>query len=98
RALDLLASLRLCSNVTAQWAIRPALEGPNEIGALTRAGGRLHAARAAIVDAVARNAFLDLVPPEGALYAFPGVDPQRLPDFDDEAFALELLEHEHITL
>jgi alanine-synthesizing transaminase len=54
RALDLLASLRLCSNVTAQWAIKPALEGPNEIGTLTRPGGRLHAARAAICEGVER--------------------------------------------
>jgi alanine-synthesizing transaminase len=98
RALDLLASLRLCSNVTAQWAIRPALEGPNEIGALPRPGGRLHAARAAIIDAVAASEFLELVPPAGALYAFPGVDAERLPAFDDEAFALDLLEREHIIL
>ncbi|TCO41447.1 aminotransferase class I/II-fold pyridoxal phosphate-dependent enzyme [Dokdonella fugitiva] len=98
RALDLLASLRLCSNVTAQWAIRPALEGPNEIGALTRPGGRLHAARAAVVDAVERSEFLRMVAPDGALYAFPGVDPERLPGFDDAAFALDLLEHEQIIL
>ena len=52
----------------------------------------------AILDAVARSAFLELVPPEGALYAFPGVDPGRLPGFDDEALALELLEREHIIL
>src|SRR5690606_29454310 len=58
RALDLLAAMRLCSNVTAQWAIQPALEGPNEIGALTRRGGRLHAARAAVMDAVASSEFL----------------------------------------
>jgi len=98
RALDLLASLRLCSNVTAQWAIKPALEGPNEIGALTRPGGRLHAARNAVVDAVARSGFLQMVAPQGALYAFPGVDRERLPGFDDAEFALDLLEHEHIIL
>jgi alanine-synthesizing transaminase len=98
RALDLLASLRLCSNVTAQWAIKPALEGPNEIGALTRPGGRLHAARAAVVDAVARSGFLRMVAPQGALYAFPGVDTTRLPGFDDADFALDLLEHEQIIL
>jgi len=98
RALDLLASLRLCSNVTAQWAIKPALEGPNEIGALTRPGGRLHAARAAVVDAVARSGFLRMVAPRGALYAFPSVDPTRLPGFDDADFALDLLEHEQIIL
>ncbi|MBA8889564.1 alanine-synthesizing transaminase [Dokdonella fugitiva] len=98
RALDLLASLRLCSNVTAQWAIKPALEGPNEIGALTRPGGRLHAARAAVVDAVERSEFLRMVAPHGALYAFPGVDPERLPGFEDATFALDLLEHEQIIL
>ncbi|MEO6689391.1 MAG: aminotransferase class I/II-fold pyridoxal phosphate-dependent enzyme [Dokdonella sp.] len=97
-AFDLLASLRLCSNVTAQWAIKPALEGPNEIGALTRAGGRLHAAREAICAGIARSEFLDVVAPMGALYAFPSVDPERLPDFDDAAFALDLLEHEQVIL
>lgn len=97
-ALDLLASLRLCSNVTAQWAIKPALEGPNEIGKLTQPGGRLYEARAAIRDGVARSRFLTMVTPQAALYAFAGVDPQRLPDFDDEAFALDLLENENILL
>ena len=98
RALDLLASLRLCSNVTAQWAIKPALEGANEIGKLTAPGGRLHAARSAVCDAVERSAFLQLVKPQGALYAFPSVDTDRLPGFDDAAFALDLLEHERILL
>jgi alanine-synthesizing transaminase len=97
-ALDLLASLRLCSNVTAQWAIKPALEGADEIGALTRPGGRLHAARAAICAGVARSEFLSMVTPMGALYAFPCVDPQRLPLFDDTAFALDLLERERVIL
>lgn len=98
RALDLLASLRLCSNVTAQWAIAPALENPGEIAALTQPGGRLHAARAAICRAVERSAFLRMVAPSGALYAFPSVDTACLPGFDDEAFALDLLERERILL
>jgi alanine-synthesizing transaminase len=98
RAFDLLASLRLCSNVTAQWAIKPALEGPNEISALTRPGGRLHTARSAVIDAVASSEFLRMVPPQGALYAFPSVDRERLPEFDDATFALDLLEHEQIVL
>ncbi len=98
RALDLLASLRLCSNVTAQWAIKPALEGRNEIGALTAPGGRLHAAREAVCGAVERSAFLCMVAPQGALYAFPSIDPARLPNFDDASFALDLLEAERILL
>ena len=98
RALDLLASLRLCGNVTAQWAIKPALEGPNEIGALTREGGRLHAARAAVCAAVERSEFLDMALPMGALYAFPQVEAARLPGFDDATFALDLLENERVLL
>ena len=39
-----------------------------------------------------------LVAPQGALYAFPGVDTGRLPGFDDATFALDLLEHEQIIL
>ncbi len=98
QALDLLASMRLCSNVTAQWAVKPALEGTDTISALTRPGGRLHAARAAILDGVARSQFLRMTAPQGALYAFPGVDPERLPGFDDDAFAMDLLQNESIIL
>ena len=97
-ALDLLAAMRLCSNVPAQWAIKPALEGPSAIAGLTEPGGRLHTARAVVCAAVARSEFLDVVAPSGALYAFPGVDPERLPHFDDEAFALDLLERESVLL
>lgn len=93
RAFDLLAAMRLCSNVPAQWAIVPALQGPDTISELTSMGGRLHTSRLALLDAVSRSEFLSVQAPHGALYAFPGVDMALLPDFDDEAFALELLEH-----
>ena len=68
----LLAALRLCGNVPGQWAIEPALQGPDTITALTAPGGRLHASRRAVLDAVARSRFLSVVAPAGALYAFPG--------------------------
>jgi len=97
-ALDLLAALRLCSNVTAQWTIQPALFGPNTIRELTAPGGRLHATRQAVIDACARSRFLNLVAPQGALYAFPGIDTTLLPGFDDHRFALDLLEHEDVLL
>jgi alanine-synthesizing transaminase len=41
---------------------------------------------------------LKLVVPQGALYAFVGVDRERLPDFDDQAFALDLLEQKHVLV
>jgi len=97
-AFDLLAALRLCGNVPGQWAIEAALHGPDTIAALTARGGRLHESRRAVLDAVARSAFLDVVAPAGALYAFPGIDAQRFPQFDDEAFALHLLESEDVLI
>ncbi|MCE5231784.1 MAG: aminotransferase class I/II-fold pyridoxal phosphate-dependent enzyme [Mizugakiibacter sp.] len=97
-ALRLLAALRLCANAPAQWAVRPALQGPDTIGALTAPGGRLHAARRAALDGVAASRFLELVAPRGALYAFPAVRADALPAFDDAAFALRLLEEESVLL
>lgn len=97
-ALQLLAALRLCANVPAQWAVQPALAGPDTISALTVPGGRLHEARRAVIEGVARSGFLECVTPQGALYAFPSVRPGVLPDFDDSAFALRLLEEEHVLV
>ena len=97
-ALDLLASLRLCANVPGQWAIEPALTGPDTISTLTAPGGRLHEARRAIVEHCAQSEFLDIVAPQGALYAFPCVRGEAFPDFDDHAFALELLETQSVLI
>lgn len=97
-ALQLLAALRLCANVTAQWAVRPALQSAPTINALTAPGGRLHEARRAVLEGVAASEFLDIVPPAGALYAFPRVRADRLADFDDNAFALRLLEEESVLV
>ena len=97
-ALQLLAALRLCANVTAQWAVRPALESAPTIAALTSPGGRLHEARRVVLEGVAASDYLDLVAPTGALYAFPRVRADRLAEFDDEAFALRLLEEESVLV
>ena len=97
-ALDLLGALRLCANVPGQFAIEAALTGGDTITALTTPGGRLHASRAAVIDSVAKSAFLSVVAPQGALYAFPKIDTARLPEFDDYRFALDLLETEHVLI
>lgn len=97
-ALELLSSLRLCSNVPAQWAVQTALGGYQSIRELTAPGGRLHESRAAIVEAVQASPYLRLKVPRGALYAFIGVDTQALPGFDDQAFALDLLEQKHVLV
>lgn len=97
-ALDLLGALRLCANVPGQFAIEAALTGGDTIGALTAPGGRLHASRAAVIEACAKSRFLSVVAPQGALYAFPKIDTTLLPDFDDYRFALDLLETEHVLI
>jgi alanine-synthesizing transaminase len=97
-ALELLSSLRLCSNVAGQWAVQTALGGYQSIRELVTPGGRLYESRKAIVDAVGRSRFLYLTPPMGAMYAFVGVQTESLPDFDDQQFALDLLEHKHVLV
>jgi alanine-synthesizing transaminase len=97
-ALELLSSLRLCSNVPGQWAVQTALGGYQSIHELVTPGGRLYESRRAIVEAVGRSKFLYVAPPMGAMYAFVGVQTERLPDFDDQQFALDLLEHKHVLV
>jgi hypothetical protein len=97
-AVELLASLRLCANVPGQWAVQTALGGYQSIRELTTPGGRLFQSRQAIIDGVARSRFLSLCEPAGAMYAFPGVDTALFSDFDDQKFAMELLEKKHVLL
>jgi alanine-synthesizing transaminase len=96
--LELLSSLRLCSNVPGQWAVQTALGGYQSILELTRPGGRLYESRQAILDGVARSKYLKLSRPMGALYAFVEVRSDAVPDFDDQTFALELLEKKHVLV
>jgi alanine-synthesizing transaminase len=96
--LELLSSLRLCSAVPAQWAVQTALGGYQSIRELVSPGGRLYESRAAILAATQASRFLKLKPPQGAMYAFMEVDTRELPDFDDQRFALDLLEQKHVLI
>jgi alanine-synthesizing transaminase len=97
-ALDKLSSLRLCSNVPGQWAVQTALGGYQSIKELTQPGGRLFQSRQAILDGVAKSKYLEVHAPRGAIYAFIGVKDGVLPDFVDQQFAMDLLEHKHVLL
>jgi alanine-synthesizing transaminase len=97
-AVEKLAALRLSANVPGQWAVQTALGGYQSIADLVGRGGRLHDSRQAVIEAVAGSRFLDLVTPMGAMYAFPSVRHDVLPDFDDHRFAAELLEQKHILI
>jgi len=98
QAMELLAALRLCSNVPGQWAVQTALGGFQSIKDLVILGGRLYQSRQAVIDSVEQSEFLSMSKPMGAMYAF-----IRLPDalsksMDDEAFALQLLEDKHVLV
>jgi alanine-synthesizing transaminase len=97
-AVELLASLRLCAGVPAQWAVQTALGGHQSIRDLTAPGGRLYESRRAIFEHVERSPYLTLRRPQGAMYAFVGVDTAVLADFDDQQFALDLLEQQHVLV
>lgn len=97
-ALDLLAALRLCSNVPGQWAVQAALGGYQSIKQLCEPGGRLYESRSTIVEEARKSPYLHLKKPHGAMYAFLGVNTELLKGFDDEAFALDLLEQEHVLV
>jgi alanine-synthesizing transaminase len=97
-ALELLAALRLCSNVPGQWAVQTALGGFQSIRGLVEPGGKLFESRQAIIDASRASEYIELTPPAGAMYAFPRVRTDDLPDFDDYQFAMDLLEHKHVLV
>jgi alanine-synthesizing transaminase len=98
QGLELLSSLRLCSNVPGQWAVQTALGGHQSIRELVAPGGRLYQSRQAIIEAVEASRYLELVRPMGALYGFVGVRADALPGFDDRQFAMDLLEHRHVVV
>jgi len=98
QAVDLLASLRLCSNVPGQWAVQAALSGHQTIYDLTAPTGRLGRQRAAVLEGVKRSKYLAVAAPAGAIYAFIRANRERVPSFDDEAFAMALLEEKQILV
>jgi alanine-synthesizing transaminase len=96
--LETLASLRLCANVPGQWAVQTALGGVQSIYDLTSPSGRLGRQRQTLIQCVARSRYLTLVKPMGALYGFVGTRTDELASFDDEAFAMALLEKKHVLV
>lgn len=97
-ALELLASLRLCSNMTGQWAVQTALGGYQSINELVKPGGRLFESRAALLEAIGASRHMSVTAPGGAMYAFVRVKTEGLPGFDDEKFALDLLEQKGVLI
>jgi alanine-synthesizing transaminase len=96
--LNMLASMRLCANVPAQFGIQTALGGYQSINDLVAPGGRLCRQRDLAWGMLNDMPGVSCVKPQAAMYLFPRLDPQMYPINDDQRFILELLEQERVLL
>ena len=96
--LDMLASMRLCSNVPGQHAIQTALGGYQSIDDLVAPGGRMCRQRDLAYELITAIPGVTCVKPKAALYMFPRLDPKLYPIRDDQKFIAEMLQKERVLL
>ncbi|MEI5995420.1 pyridoxal phosphate-dependent aminotransferase [Candidatus Enterococcus mansonii] len=96
--LNMLASMRLCSNVLSQQIIQTALGGYQSVDDLLLPGGRVYEQREYIYNAINDIPGLSAVKPKAAFYIFPKIDTARFNIYDDEKFVLDFLHEHHILL
>lgn len=98
QGIEMLASMRLCANVPAMYAIQTALGGYQSIDDLVCDNGRLKVQRDTAWKLLNEIPGVSCVKPKGALYLFPKLDPTVYPVKDDEQLVLDLLLQERILL
>ncbi len=98
QGMEMLASMRLCANVPAMYAIQTALGGRQTIDDLVREGGRFYEQRNLAWEKLTAIPGVSCVKPKGALYLFPKLDPEIYPIVDDEQIILDLLLQEKMLL
>ena len=96
--LDMLASMRLCSNVQGQYAIQTAMGGHQSMKDLTSQKGRLYKQREMAVSRLNAIKGISCTMPQGAFYCFPKIDPEIYPIEDDMAFMMDLLIEENVLM
>lgn len=96
--LNLLSSMRLCSNVPGQQIIQTALGGYQSMDELLLPGGRIYEQREYIYNAINDIPGLSAKKPKAAFYIFPKIDLKKIKIKDDEQFALDLLREKKILL
>lgn len=96
--LAMLASMRLCANVPAQYGIQTALGGYQSINDLVMADGRLMRQRDLAWKLLTEIPGISCFKPPAAMYLFPRMDPTVYPIKDDQQFVLDLLMEEKVLL
>lgn len=96
--LNMLASMRLCANVPAQFGIQTALGGYQSIHDLTMPTGRLKRQRDLAWQLLTNIPGVTCFKPQTALYLFPRLNPAVYPIENDEQFVLDLLLEEKVLV
>ena len=96
--LNMLANIKLGSNVPGQYAVQTALGGYQSINDLVKEGGRLRRQRDLAYELITAIPGVSCVKPEAALYMFPRLDPKIYPIEDDRQFFMEVLKATRVML
>lgn len=96
--LNMLASMRLCSNVLSQQIIQTALGGIQSVDELLLPGGRIYEQREFVYKAVNDIPGLSAVKPKAAFYMFPKIDTKKFNITNDEQFVLDFLHEHHVLM
>ncbi len=96
--LNMLAKMRLCSNVPGQSIIQTSLGGYQSADELLQPGGRIFEQREYIYSALCQIPGITVTKPTAAFYIFPKVDMAKFNIHSDEQMALDLLKKEKILV
>lgn len=96
--LNMLANMRMCSNVPAQSVVQTALGGHQSVKDYLVLGGRIYDQRELVYNMLNDIPGITAVKPKAAFYIFPKIDVKKFNIHSDEQFALDLLHDKHILI
>ena len=96
--LNMLANMRMCSNVPAQSVVQTALGGHQSVKDYLVPSGRIYDQRELVYNMLNDIPGITAVKPKAAFYIFPKIDVKKFNIHSDEQFALDLLHDKHILI
>ncbi len=96
--IEMLASMRLCANVPAMFAVQTALGGYQSVNDLILPGGRLKEQLDVAWKGITDIPGISCVKPKGAIYLFPKIDRNMYSFEDDQQLILDFLIQERVLL
>lgn len=98
QGLNLLSSMRLCSNVPAQSIVQTALGGTQSVDELLLPGGRIYEQRKCVYEGLSSIDGVSVVKPKAAFYIFPKFDVKKFNIYDDEKMVMDFLKEKKILI